>query len=433
MSQVGGAKLALACPQCHESTVGGGSWTTWCRACGWNVDPQPPQPAGSRVTRWWQHKVEAAVRREHVELLKTAGAIPENRNLRRLTTALAVVIQLGTVCLVALAVGIWFTPLSMMVQLVISLIAGLVAIAVLPISHWRRTAPSANGWGRADAPNLFALLDAVALSVGSPPPDRVVVGSACNAAIGRVRQQTVLTIGLPLWELLDDAARVCLLAHELGHLVNGDIRNQRLIHASTVTSDKWLSLLWPAPSRHQEFTHRRKPRLLRHHDGSAIGDAVLQLLLVPVYGLALAFSRAYLVCVTRSGQRAEYGADRLALAAGGSDAMCQLFGATLCADLVMFKLDAAVRRGDRELTSSLPTLLNSVPDHERERLRRRAEIRMQQIDATHPPTTMRADYIAAAPYVGEPAVDLDRVPPASEELRRTRSAVDRALQSRFGA
>jgi len=66
-------------------------------------------------------------------------------------------------------------------------------------------------------------------------------------------------------------------------------------------------------------------------------------------------------------------------------------------------------------------------------LRRRAEIRMQQIDATHPPTTMRADYIAAAPYVGEPAVDLDRVPPASEELRRTRSAVDRALQSRFGA
>jgi hypothetical protein len=358
--------------------------------------------------------------------------MPGDGGLRRTAVALAVVIQLGTLIYLAVAIGVWFTPVPLGAQIVICVLAALIVLAVAPVSRPRRRKDKPGGWVRADAPALFALLDAVAAVTASKAPDRVVVNEACNASMRRRRKESVLVLGLPLWEALGDCARVSLLGHELGHAVNGDIRNQTLIRASSISATKWLTLLWPAPDPSWAIVRRQKQRFLRAAQGdalSAVADLILQVLLAPLYVTALGLSRAYEVCVTRSGQRAEYRADRMALRAGGSAATAELFDVLLCCDTLMFGFAAATRRGSGQALRDLPAAMAAVPDNERERLRRQGRRRLQRVDATHPPTALRADYIAAAPRT-EPAVDLALVAPATEELRRATAAVEHRLKTR---
>jgi Zn-dependent protease with chaperone function len=360
--------------------------------------------------------------------------VPGDGGLRRAAYALAVVIQLGTLLYLVVAVGVWFTPVPVGAQIVISVIAGLIVLAVAPVRRPRRHKDRPGGHVRADAPGVFELLDAVAALTGSRAPDRVVVTEAFNASIRRQRKETVLSIGLPLWETLSDPARVSLLGHELGHAVNGDIRNQGLIHASLITSTKWLTLLWPPPDPTYVLVRRQKQRFLRASQGdslSALADLILQVVLAPLYIAALGFSRAYEVCVTRSGQRAEYRADRMALRAGGSEATTELFDALLCADTLMFGIAAAARRGSPQAMTDLPASMAAIPADERERLRRRGRRRLQRVDATHPPTVLRADYIAAAPDVAAPALDPGVVMLATEELRRATAAIERRISTRL--
>jgi Zn-dependent protease with chaperone function len=424
----------VTCPECGAALAGGDGWPTWCRDCDWNVDPQPPKPVSSWVGRWWQRTVDQGVRREHAELIAAADTMPPDGALRVAAFVLAVVIQLGTVIYLVVAVGIWLTPLPVLVKIVVGVLAALIVLAVAPLRMPRRKRQRAGGWVRADAPNLFSLLDMVAAGIGSKPPDRVVVSDEFNASIVQRHKETVLIVGLPLWEALDDSARVSLIGHELGHAVNGDIRNKGLIHASSITATKWLTLLWPAPDPSYEVVRQQKQRFLRASEAdsaTALADLILQVLLVPLYIVAVGFSQAYEVCVTRSGQRAEYRADRMALRAGGTAGTTELIDVLLCADTLMFGLAAAVRRGDSDALTGLPAALRAIPADERERLRRRGRRRLQRVDATHPPTVLRADYIAAAPDVAAPALDPGVVMLATEELRRATAAIERRISTRL--
>ena len=81
--------------------------------------------------------------------------------------------------------------------------------------------------GRADAPASFALIDRIGDAIGAPRVDYLVPSPEINAyamdvrRLGRPRVR-VLGLGLPLWQAIDDAGRVALIGHELGHFVNGD-------------------------------------------------------------------------------------------------------------------------------------------------------------------------------------------------------------------
>lgn len=71
---------------------------------------------------------------------------------------------------------------------------------------------------------LRRLVDQVAAAVGTRAPDAIVIDMSLNAGVARFgwRQQTLLVIGAPLWAMLPPAARLSVLAHEFGHLVNKD-------------------------------------------------------------------------------------------------------------------------------------------------------------------------------------------------------------------
>ena len=77
-------------------------------------------------------------------------------------------------------------------------------------------------------PLLFAFVDGVCASVGSPRPTRIDVSSDVNASahlegglLGLFRNELVLTVGLPLAAGLDLRSFAGVLAHEFGHFSQG--------------------------------------------------------------------------------------------------------------------------------------------------------------------------------------------------------------------
>ncbi|TDR90488.1 M48 family metallopeptidase [Enterovirga rhinocerotis] len=79
---------------------------------------------------------------------------------------------------------------------------------------------------RADQPRLYNLLENLCISRGVPVPIlRVMDNSAPNAfASGLKPEQHSITVTTGLLETLDDAELECVLAHELTHIRNDDVR-----------------------------------------------------------------------------------------------------------------------------------------------------------------------------------------------------------------
>jgi hypothetical protein len=213
--------------------------------------------------------------------------------------------------------------------------------------------------------------------------------------------------------------------------VNGDIRNRWLIAWSGRTAGKWLDLFWPGPTPQQQRVRRRKYRSGRSGSGG-LADYVQHLLLLPLFGFALAFTSFYRAIVTRAGHRAEYRADRMGSLAGGTDAMARALDVLWVADILASSLTSAARRGDSDLLGSLPSALAAIPPRERERLRRRAASRMQRVDDQHPPTAFRAAYLASATRRYGADADSQLVAAADAELRRASTTVEKSLRARVG-
>ncbi|MER7191333.1 M48 family metallopeptidase [Streptomyces flaveolus] len=102
---------------------------------------------------------------------------------------------------------------------------------------------------RADAPELFALVDEVAGAVGTRSVDAVAVDGSVNAAVTTygVRGRRLLVLGMPLWEVLTPEERIALLGHELAHDANGDTRNGLVVGAAVRTLSVWHHILQPLP------------------------------------------------------------------------------------------------------------------------------------------------------------------------------------------
>lgn len=96
------------------------------------------------------------------------------------------------------------------------------------LATWRPAPDAAAAWPvveRADAPALFAEVDAVAGRMEVPTVDQIWFHDACNASIQVTRRwmpgnrsAAVLKLGFPLMAVLSPAQLRAVLAHELGHV-----------------------------------------------------------------------------------------------------------------------------------------------------------------------------------------------------------------------
>lgn len=418
------------CPACRERMPVDPSFVVWCSACGWNADPEGPEPAaggrldGVRRRMWQRYGEELFAQLAHEP---DAGASPGAGGARVLAVVLSAAVHGITAALMVLGFWLLIAGWGEGFQPVIGLVALGFAAVLRPrfgsLARVKRDAPVLH---RTDAPGLFALLDEVADAVGTFGVDAVVVGAEANAGVRTygLRQRRVLRLGMSLWATLGRQERVALLGHEFGHYAHGDTRQSLWVGSALRSLDTWGYLLAP-------------------NDGATLMDQFVNVLTaVPrwiVHGLTLLLDQATL----RASQRAEYLADNSAARVAGPAAAAALVDGLLCAEgaesalerevvVARTRLGGSGRRDDpaEGLWDRIAARMAAVPDHERDRLRRVAELRGHSVDTTHPPTHLRHRRLAdTEPRAARVVLDEQRSATVDRELAGAAQAVARQMMS----
>jgi Zn-dependent protease with chaperone function len=414
------------CPECGTEVAVADGFVVWCRACDWNVDPETRQeePDG------WDRARRVLARRHGERLLAemTAGTAADGgRPARRdasalLAFALALAVHGVTVVLVAGAVW-WFVYGQGGVGVVVGLFLLGLAWSLRPRAG--RLPDTGTVLLRADAPELYALLDDVARAIGTRGVDRVFVDASVNAGVlsHGVRGRRLLQLGLPLWEILTPRQRVALLGHELAHYSNGDTRHGLVLSTAYRSLATWHYYLLP----------------IRHPSGLEMAVNVLFVLpRLLVRGVLTVLDHLTL----RAAQRAEYLADRAAARVASTEAAVGLMDRLLVAESAALVLGReasraaltggrgvrAARAAAEEIWGRLHTHMASVPEHEYERQRRVGARRGHSVDATHPPTHLRrACLLAGPPVPAAVAPDDAREDRIAAELAEARTTVARRI------
>ncbi|MEU8503411.1 M48 family metallopeptidase [Streptomyces brevispora] len=395
----------------------------WCAACDWNVDPGEPEEPDGRL-----EALRRRLARQHGERLLaevTTDGLPRPRrdavSVLALALALAVhgvtaALFVGGLLLVVLGRGGAFPVLG----------ALCLFIAWLLRPRFPRLPEDEQVLHRADAPELFALIDEIAGTVGTTGVHAVAVNGETNASVSTygLRRRRLLTIGLGLWEMLTTDQRIALLGHELGHYANGDTRQGVVLGNALHSLDTWRYLL----SRIERPT---------------LPEALLNALyLVPrsvVVGVAAALDHLTL----RATQRGEYLADSFAARCGSTEAAVGLMDGLLVsgsAAATLLRESNALRshraggraagEADSGLWDRLAAHAESIPASEYERQRRRSALRGHSVDSTHPPTHLRrARLLAGAALPATVTVDSARSAALRAELSGARDRVARRIMN----
>ncbi|OKI12025.1 M48 family metallopeptidase [Streptomyces sp. CB03911] len=399
-----------ACPACAAALTIHERYPTWCPGCEWNLLPveAPAADLSARqqraAERQWEAQADrlALARRRAEQVYEAVAAGAGAREDRAWIGAmvLAGVVHLVTVGLLAGSVALQFVdswPLRAVGWL------GLALAFVLRPRAGRLPADS-GVLGRTAAPALYALVDRVAAGVGTKPVDVIRVTDEFNASFARVglRRRSVLTLGLPLWEPLGQGQRLALLAHELGHDVNGDHRSGRWLGSAISTLSEWWYITQPVRYDDRGGTTTNSVTEL-----ADLGQRLAGLAMAGVNWLVGLLLGLLERLTSRSGQGAEYRADAFAARVASSTVAEELLRMLLLsgsAATVQARLRSlsGVRQsshaaGVAGFWAAFTAELASVPPQETERLLRLSVRELSSVDSTHPPTYLRIRMLGHRP------------------------------------
>jgi Zn-dependent protease with chaperone function len=230
---------------------------------------------------------------------------------------------------------------------------------------------------RQDMPELHRFCDEVAAALAVKPAHLIVVDDEFNASWSNIgwRRRRVLTLGLPLFTVLEPEERTALVAHELAHAKNGDASRGFVIGGALNALIQVHALLRP----------------YRNPSGAdVLINWFFALLARPVWWVI----HLEFFLLRRDSQRAEYLADALAAEAAGSGAVVSLHEKLLLYTTFWSVVQHAARAPEGEdMFERLQTALRSVSARERDRRRRVARLEESRLGDSHPPTAKRIQLV----------------------------------------
>jgi heat shock protein HtpX len=273
---------------------------------------------------------------------------------------------------------------------------------------------------RKEFPALYGLVDEIVLKLGGRPVNHIIVNEDFNAAYGVAgwRRVPVLLIGLPLWMALRSQERIALLAHEAAHGVNGDATRSFFVGSALSALNEWLSLL-RAPFNHAE--NWRELFAGYFFWVLSIPVAAVQSLLVQLLWL--------------NKQQAEYFADYLAAGVSGTAAAVSLLQRLGCSGYlheVLVRNAYSTSQSAAYILGLFQKRIAGLPDREWQRLARAAACEGARLDATHPPTGHRIDFLRAHFVAGPGLTAEDSVMSAIDaELSTLQERIGQRLIARY--
>lgn len=400
-----GSRSVSECPRCAGAvTLPAFATRPWCPACEWGLtewDPGMAPHRGTRpLSRWGFRRGRVLDDRLLSELTGDPAQLPRISRGQRWLMGVTVLIVLLAVAFVSAVVWVWGQP---EVPVAMRMFASAVLLALTAqLFPAPLRVPAASRIPKDQGAELRRLVDQVAEAVGTRSPDAIVVDMSLNAGVARFgwRQRTLLVIGAPLWVMLPPAARLSVLAHEFGHLVNKDpMRSVLTLPARTFGAravaatggrNPWRRALVGADS-----AARRGAGVagLLVHGTLALVNTVGAMVQLLVDSVAMPDSR-----------RAEYLADLIARKVGGSAAFVVSSERLLISRGIWQDLwDWAPRMDPSELSQAIErSALHRIRDLH---ALRQATVRTHDLWSSHPAESDRMALIEALPPVG-PSVEV---------------------------
>ena len=330
--------VVAACPSCSAATITRYSDEPWCPSCEWNLARfVPGETDGAFGWSWVDRPLHRVARRlTERQFAGLADSPLQRRSLtaaRVATLAVSVVLLAGVLAIAALGAWLLVVDFFSLTTVLGAVLLGVAFVLRPRLGRLSELTDTAVEIDRVAAPTLFAVVDRVAVAVGAPMPDVILLDDDLNAYTTVVgwRRRRVLCLGAPLWAILDEQERIALLGHELGHFVNGDIRRGLLTQVARNTLGQVADLLAPDPDMG--------------------GGSFFEMLVIPVARAVMwLVSRVFLTLQLvllwislRDSQRAEYLADELGAEAGGTAAAIRVDEQLL----LLTPIDTVVRREAR--------------------------------------------------------------------------------------
>jgi heat shock protein HtpX len=393
----------------------------WCPGCEWNLGAFEP-PQDHSIPKRFIRRAGRDHRRAYALDAAMFSRMTQEEATRPGVTGPWLILQAASILLVVATAALFGAGIWLLMRPPYLPGLALIAVAIELRPRFDKLEPTDRAVTAGQAPVTFGLLARVAAAVGAPCPRTLHVDAEFNAYCGRsgLLRHPVLGLGLPLWASLSPQARVALLGHELGHLVNGDPRRGLLTQPALTTFGRLAELFDPVDMPFRSIWGNE----------SGLMRLLGTLILAPFTWVCDRIHLFLLGISARDSRRAEYLADRLAIRAGGLDAAQELLRTLLAGSAVRIM----VRRS--ALASAEPSEWLAAADLGRAEVRAGMREREQRsirlgaaLLASHPATGLRSRLlnehaVAAADVV----VGADEWAASDAELAGDYARAQRALQ-----
>jgi Zn-dependent protease with chaperone function len=358
-------------------------YPTWCDRCDWNLD----LPESWQVQNWHQQlyfNISNAISLRLFRKITATGPAQPKITFPKVV-ALIVAILVHIITLTVALSGIWLLYNTYSNNLLLPFVGLLLCSVAFMMRPRLGRLPRYNILSRQQFSALYKLTDQISAHLGTRKVDFIVVATYINASFHTVgwSRKSVLTLGLPLLEILTPQERVALIGHELAHGANGDASRTFVIGNAIGALNSWRDL----------FTERNEGTLF-------IYSLAILLLGVPWF-IAVGFRFIAItlgLLLANDSQRAEYLADKMGAQEGGTEAMLNVLHKLHMGDALGATITRFYEMGSKwGVFEALRRKVEHVPMSEIERVARIEELRGIRLDASHPPATFRMKILKVRP------------------------------------
>lgn len=268
---------------------------------------------------------------------------------------------------------------------------------------------------RSEFPALYGLLDKITETSKTELVYGIVINKEFNAAYTEVglKRRKIVYIGLPLFYILNPEERVALLSHEIAHALNGDVSRGFITGTALHTLITWYEIISPDKDEGDDGLMSILSRFVM----SVFSYIILLVIYILIH------------LVYNDTQRAEYLADYIGAHISGKDTMQALLYKLHLRPTYRIALQrSALSRREISFFNELDKQLKQIPKKELERIRLVEGMEESRLDATHPPTAYRIEFVRKSDsFIPKVSLNEAEILTIDKELNRLKESIEDEL------
>lgn len=386
-------KNKKTCPKCNSVLIENFGYVTWCDKCEWNIQPEELyRPANFFESLYIQLGIKHS-KNLFSELIEKDSTVSEVSLIKIITLILAGIVHIITLAVLGTGIVYLIKGLNSFLHFVFGLfILGIAWVLKPKINKMEYGLP------KDKYPVLYEVVNRISQVIGAKNIDEIIINHKFNAGFkrGGLRGKRILYLGLPLFSILNDQEKVALIAHEAAHNYYNDNIRSVFIHTAVNSLIQWYDLIRP-------------PFIFN------LNVVLISIALLPYHLIQFIISKtiwliAYILChlLWRNSQKAEYNADYLAATVSGKESMISMLEKLYYGNIYDLTIQrVALDQVNYDFFDEFKNKVDNIPEKELERIKRLEEIEDLRLDATHPPTFLRKEFLKQK-SMGRPKYELQQ-------------------------